>query len=244
MADKPPTTVKELAKVLQEMSTRMESLGRLELDIGSVKESIKCVRDTFDGIQRSLETVCSDLKELRSDHEVLKKENKKLKEELASTKAEVIELKQYSRLSNLEIKGIPFVANEKLEEHVQTLTAKLGISVEKSEIDLIHRVPSKDKAKPNILIKFVSRSSRNKVLQASKKKRVTVSDFGFQETDAVYINEHLCPEKKVLLGKATSLRKEKQWKFSWVQQGRILARKTENSPVVHIACEDDLAKIV
>lgn len=199
MADKPPTTVKELAKVLQEMSTRMESLGRLELDIGSVKESIKCVRDTFDGIQRSLETVCSDLKELRSDHEVLKKENKKLKEELAATKAEVIELKQYSRLSNLEIKGIPFVANEKLEEHVQTLTAKLGISVEKSEIDLIHRVPSKDKAKPNILIKFVSRSSRNKVLQASKKKRVTVSDFGFQETDAVYINEHLCPEKKFCL---------------------------------------------
>ncbi|KAH9378404.1 hypothetical protein HPB48_017513 [Haemaphysalis longicornis] len=173
----------------------METLGRLELDIGAVKESIKCVRDTFNDIQRSLETVCSDLKELRSDQEVLK-ENKKLKEELAATKAEVMELKQHSRLKNLEIRGIPFVTNEKLEEHVQTLTAKLGISVEKSEIDLIHRVPSKDKAKPNILMKFVSRSSRNKVLQASKKNRVTTSDFGFQETDAVYINEHLCPEKK------------------------------------------------
>lgn len=241
MSDKAPSTVKELAKMLQDLATKF---GKLDTDVQEVKQSITFVSDSFDAFKTTLESVCTDVQSLRKDHESLKRENNELRKELAAAKADIIELKQYSRQNNVEIKGMPLDPNEKLENTVQTLGSKLNIELHNSEIDIVHRVPSKDKEKPNIIVRFVSRSSRNKVLEAARKKRLTAIDFGFTENTPIYVNEHLCVEKKVLLGKAIQLRKQCGWKFSWVKEGKILVRKTENSPVIHIAREADLAKIV
>lgn len=241
MADKAPSTVKELAKMLQDLTTKF---GKLDTDVQEVKKSITFVSDSFDAFKTTLESVRTDVQSLRKDHESLKTENNELKKELAAAKADIIELKQYSRQNNVEIKGMPFDPKERLEDAVQTLGTKLNIELHNSEIDVVHRVPSKDKEKPNIVVRFVSRSSRSKVLEAARKKRLTAINFGFTEDTSIYINEHLCVEKKVLLGKTIHLRKERGWKFSWVKEGKILVRKTENSPVIHIARETDLVKIV
>lgn len=154
------------------------------------------------------------------------------------------ELKQYSHTNNLEIKGLPVAAQECLETTVQTLGNKPGIEISASDIDVVHRVPTKDKRKYNIVVRFLSRKTRDKVLAMSMKKRLSTTNFNFEEDSPVYVNEDLCPELKILLGKTTQRRKEKAWKFSWVQNGRILVRKAENSPIVHVASEDDLKFIV
>ncbi|KAH7985200.1 hypothetical protein HPB49_026553 [Dermacentor silvarum] len=241
MGEKQPTTVKELAKVLNELTANVATLGE---NVKDVKTSIQFMSDKFDTIQTSLSEVCAELRNLQREHTTLKKENAELKKELADTRADLIELKQYSRQNNIEIKGLPHDPSERPEAIIQVLGEKLGTKIETAEIDVVHRVPTKEKGKTNVIVRFVSRSSRNKVLQAAKKKRLTTADFGFEGTNAVYINEHLCLENKILLGKATQLRKEKQWKFSWVSQGKILVRKTETSSVIHISRESDLAKIV
>lgn len=81
--------------------------------------------------------------------------------------------------------------------------------MEPSDIDVVHRVPTKEPTKTNIIVRFVSRS-RNKLLQTAKKKRLTTSDFGFADASPVYINEHLCPEYKALLRKAIAKKKRKR----------------------------------
>lgn len=68
--------------------------------------------------------------------------------------------------------------------------------------------------------------------------------LGFATNEPIYINEHLCPENKVFLGKAISAKREKNWKFAWVSDGKILMRKSEKAKVLHITCEDDLVKVV
>lgn len=241
MSEKAPSTVKELSKLFQDLAT---NFGKLDTDVQEVKKSITFISDSFDAFKTTLEGVCTDVQGLRKDHESLKRENNELRKELAAAKADIIELKQYSRQNNIEIKGMPFDPKEKLEDTVQTLGTKLNIELHSSEIDVVHRVPSKDREKPNIIVRFVSRSSRSKVLEAARKKRLTAIDFGFTGNTPIYVNEHLCVEKKVLLGKATHLRKERGWKFSWVKEGKILVRKTENSPVIHITQDNDLVKIV
>ncbi|KAH9362222.1 hypothetical protein HPB48_002200 [Haemaphysalis longicornis] len=119
-------------------------------------------------------------------------------------------LKQFTRKQNIEIKGMPQEPKESLTEIVQTIAEKVEVQLEPSDIDVVHRVPTKKLTKTNIIVRFVSRSARNKLLQAAKKKRLTTSDFGFADAGPAYINEHLCHEYKALLGKAIAKKKGKE----------------------------------
>lgn len=244
MGDKAPTTIKELAKIMQEMSAKLDAIDSLKRNVEEVQESAAHISGFFDEFKTKLDSVCSDLKTLSSNYQLLKAENATLKQELTLIKKDMTELKQYSRANNLEIKGLPVTAKECLEATVQTLGNKLGLQISASDIDVVHRVPTKDKSKSNIVVRFVSRKTRDKVLAMSKKKRLSTVNFSFEEDSPVYVNEHLCPELKILLGKTIQRRKEKGWKFSWVQNGRILVRKAENSPIIHVASEDNLNLIV
>lgn len=76
-----------------------------------------------------------------------------MKQELSLIK-DMTELKQYSRSNNLEIKGLPITANGCLDTTVQTLVDKLRIEISASDIDVVHRVPTKNKSKPNIVGRF------------------------------------------------------------------------------------------
>lgn len=40
---------------------------------------------------------------------------------------------------------------------------------------------------------FISHGIRDKILAASKMRRLTTSDFGFEHSAPIYVNEHLCP---------------------------------------------------
>lgn len=85
--------------------------------------------------------------------------------------------------------------------------------------------------------------ARDKLLAASRKTKLTCNMLGFEMNNPVYIHEHLCVETKILLGKARAVRKEKGWKFIWVDHGKILMRRTENSRVLHVQREEDLASV-
>ncbi|KAH9366006.1 hypothetical protein HPB48_012482 [Haemaphysalis longicornis] len=148
MSDKAPSTVKGIAKMLQDLNTKF---GKLETDVQEVKRSITFVIDSFDAFNTTLETVCTDVQSLREEQTFFKSENKKFKKELAAANADIIELKQCSRQNNVEIKGMPFDPKEKREDTVQTLGTKMNIELHNSEIDIIHCVPSKNKKKPSIM---------------------------------------------------------------------------------------------
>lgn len=72
-----------------------------------------------------------------------------------------------------------------------------------------------------------------------KARRFRFEGVGLKSDSPVYVKEHLCPELKKLFGKATA-KKEARWNFLWVRNGQIFARKTDWSPAVFIATEDDL----
>lgn len=124
---------------------------------------------------------------------------------------------------------------------------KIAVCVESeiqdSDIEVIHRVPTKDKAKQNIVVRFASRKVRDRVLKAAKKHRLNTSSLGLKDNLPIFINEHLCSANKVLLSKALNAKREHKWKFTWVSDGKILMCKTENSRVAHVTCAEDLAQV-
>ncbi|XP_075534936.1 uncharacterized protein LOC142570436 [Dermacentor variabilis] len=171
-------------------------------------------------------------------------ECQRLRKSLGDLKKDLVELKQYSRRNNIELKGVPETENENLNDTVQKVAKCLKLDLSASDIDIAHRVPVKGSGLPNIIMKFNSRCARDKFFKAAKKNRLNTKMIGFEDNDPIFVNDHLCPENKILLGKTIHLKKEKGWKFAWVSNGKILARKADNSKVVHVTCEDDLSKIV
>lgn len=234
MGDKPPSTIKDLLKYVNDENTNLRK------EVEELKQSMSFMNETFE----ALRTTGDELEALKKEHATLKQEKVELEQSLANTQRELIELKQHSRLFNVEIKGIPQNENESLDNIVQKIGEKIGLNVEPKDIDVVHRVPTKDKKKTNVIVKFATRAARDKFLQSARKKRLSADDIGFSETTPVYLNEHLCPEYKILLGQAIARKKENNWKFVWVSNSKILARKAENSTVIHIATRDDLCKIV
>ena len=94
------------------------------------------------------------------------------------------------------------------------------------------------------MVRFLKRKSRQAFLQSAKERKITAKDVNtnFPE-DPVYVNEHLTPERKILLGMAKKKKNELRWKFAWVKDGKIMMRKTERSKIVRINNEEDLRKI-
>lgn len=149
-----------------------------------------------------------------------------LRQQVFEIQQEIIDMKQYSRRNNLEIKGAPLAADECLPDVMLTIANRLKSSLRVEDIDVIQRVPTKDRNRPNNVVKFLSRKTRDELLVKAKKQRLTGSVLRFDADEPVYINEHLCPKYTVLLGKAIQTKRDKNWKIAWMSQGTVLMRKT------------------
>lgn len=259
MGEKPPNSIKEIVRVLSDLVVKLDAFATdIKKDVAKVSRSNTEIHAELVGIRESITFLNADVEQAKKDvvgfrqelTEVKKQsyrqlhENQQLGRELSEAKREIVELKQYSRSMNVEVRGLPVVANEDLTQSVRTIATRLGIEVSENDIDVVHRVQSRDKGKPNVVVRFASRGVRDRLLSVAKKTRLNTTHLGFETNDPLYINEHLCIENKILLSKARQARREKNWKYVWVSQGKILLRKTENSPVLHITCEGDLTRVV
>lgn len=84
----------------------------------------------------------------------------------------------------------------------------LGETTKKEDIEVSHQIPARNSASdPNIVVVFHSRAKRDVVHNKARKHRITTNEIGFSANQSVYINEHLCPQLKKLLGMAIAEKK-------------------------------------
>lgn len=87
------------------------------------------------------------VEELRSENATLVASNKSLKKQNEILTNRVSELEQYSRLNNEELKGIPCSQGEDCTAIVKAVATKINCTILDSDIDVIHRVPTKNDSK-------------------------------------------------------------------------------------------------
>lgn len=212
-----------------------------------MKDSMTLINEHFEKFKSELERVLNDNKELKKENERLQKqclENETRTKELENR---LTQCEQYSRRYNLEIKGV----EEREHENIAALMEKVGEVLEEpimaSEIEVCHRVPTRNEGMSNIVVQFKSRQKRDLVLEKARKKRITNHSLGVttepDESAPVFVNEHLCPTLKRLLASTIARKRQFSWRFVWTRNGRILARKTEGSRTLHVSSENDLLKM-
>ncbi|XP_075741524.1 uncharacterized protein LOC142791094 [Rhipicephalus microplus] len=239
----------ELTKLQEETRKEMiefkSSIEReLRKEIGDLKNSVSFLNDEVEKIKKEIADLVGDNKSLRSANEQLSTECEDFKKHMSQQEQRITASEQYSRKCNLEVKGIPKLAEEGLGNTLHRIGGLLNVPVTKDDVEKCHRVPAKNASSiPNIIFRFRSRSKRDLVLQKAKKTRISTQDLGHASNTPVFINEHLCPVLKQLLGAAIAKKKAANWRFVWTNDGRILARKDEGSRVLHIRDASDVEKI-
>ncbi|KAH7940719.1 hypothetical protein HPB49_004321 [Dermacentor silvarum] len=209
----------ELAREVQQLRTEIEQL----------RESVS-VMNTF-------------YEEMKRKNELVTGENKSLQKSNDQLTAKIADMEQRSRINDIEIKGVPAKKGEDCTAILRKMGDVIGCPVHQADIDAVHRVPAKKDS--NIIARFCSRNKKDEFLRKARKARRTTQSLGFPQSESanVYVNDHLTPENKRLFAQALSLKREKHWKFLWVDNGRIKARKSEDSRVHVITNMQDLSVI-
>lgn len=233
----------ELRKEMREFQAKLER--DLRKDLREVKASLEFFNKEFEDRKKERDELAKVNKELQAANEKLLEECQALRTQVLQLEDRVTFSEQYSRNRNLEIKGIPFSEDENLPDALDKIGEALNEPIAKSDIEICHRVPAKKpNTVPNIVVQFKSRPKRDAVLQKARKMRLSTEDLGFSPNSPLFINEHLCPALKRVLGMAIEQKKAKGWKFVWTSNGRVLARKDESSSILYLRNAQDVEKMV
>ncbi|XP_075740389.1 uncharacterized protein LOC142786565 [Rhipicephalus microplus] len=182
---------------------------------------------------------------LQRDNASLIAENKALKAQNAALSLKVSQMEQYSRINNVEIKGIPVTGGENCVAIMQAIGDKIDCKLAPTDLDVVHRVSTVKAGAKNLLARFNSRTKKSEFLSKARKAKLHLNDIVLSgvTNKPIYINDHLTPENKALFSQALVLKKSNNWKFLWTDNCQIKARRTTESKVLRITCEADLSKI-
>jgi len=98
----------------------------------------------------------------------LEKFDRKIQEKFEELDLKIESSLVHQRRNNLEINGIPEVPNEDLYEVFIKLAARVGVKIDKTQLDIIHRVPTRASKPKPIIVKVFNRLIKDQILAKKK----------------------------------------------------------------------------
>ncbi|XP_059049924.1 uncharacterized protein LOC131844946 [Achroia grisella] len=243
-----PVTLDSIMKELRIMKTQLASLPTLVEDVKIIKNEITDLRACCEFNSTKLEDLDARLsvaEKTISDLERLQDCNSANLNLINLLKNEMAAKDQWSRLNNVEIKGIPIKTGENLFRIVDLISNKIKYDLPRTQINYISRVPSYNSKDKSIILGFTNRYVKEDFIAAARAiKSISASDLGFTGSpQRVFINDHLTPQSKTLLTKAKSVLKEKGYSYIWVKFCKIHVRQNDTSRIFIVNNENDLNKL-
>lgn len=232
--------IRDLKKQLSSLPTLVDDVKSIKNEIVDLKNSCEFNSATLNEQGARLTKVEKKLNDLQTTQDAVCS----IPNELKAIKKDFDARDQRSRLNNVEIKGIPFNKAENLFTIVEQLTKTVDYGFPKSQINYVTRIPTYNPKEKSIIISFINRYIKEDFVAAARSKKISACDLGFGEnTQRIFVNDHLTPMNKKLLTKTKSIAKDKNYSYVWVKFGKIHVRKNDTSNMVIISTENDLNKI-
>lgn len=225
-----------LFKEMHDFRSEFKDMG---VSINSTHEKVDELKTMFCQHRVDIDACLQDIDTLKSENTSLKNELNKLREEVCSQQ-------QYSRRNTVDIQGVPETKQENIVEVVKRVAKVLRFELKTEMIDAVHRLPGdrRDSKPRGIILKFVRRLDCDDLLKLAKVKRgFFASELGLQSESKVYVNPSLCKMYRELLYLAKNAVRDGFIKFAWHSNGRILVRRREGQPAIHITTRDQLRRL-
>lgn len=208
------TSLKTNVDTLMTLPTKMDELLTLKPIVESLRSVVTELQQAVDFLSARYDSLVlvstansTAVAELRKETTSLQSVVNEQSQTIQQLQEELNHSKQYSRLSNLEIHGLPHSPNKDLRSVVGELAGKLGlVDFQTSDLQTIHRLPSQRDAPPAaprtsndlppvILIRFTSVTLRDQWLMARGKLRTLAAAGSLPK---LFFNENLSRKNREL----------------------------------------------
>lgn len=215
------SSIELLNKTVIENNTQNSSI------INELKNSITQMASSV----ASLATKVSDLYEKKAKQEI----------KINEIDTKVNQLDQIMLKNNIEIKN---VSNSEISatEILTKIAESVNVEINNSDINNAYRI---NKAANKTIIEFTTLNKKRELMSKFKQHRIDAKIVN-QTDDGnkfIYINDQLTAYNRRLLWSAKTKAKECGWKFVWIRNGTICARKNETSPLIMITNNADIELI-
>ena len=181
----------------------------------------------------------SKVKYLKEQVKASKKELEDMEQRLDEVEAKHDDLEQYTQKFNLVIHGIPEREEEDNIENVIKLGKLLEVNLSSGDIDIVHRMKTKNKDKPRpIIARFCNYNAKSKLYKARLNLRnVDLQDLGAEK---IIINENLTAWRAELFKEARKVKRKHNNGKTWTVNGKIFLKTDLTAKVLKIDSYEDL----
>lgn len=246
----PPTVDQvSLECILMEVRDIKLSLHKLPMlfeDVKTIKGEIQELKASCEFTSVKLEDFTNKLAKAETSIKEFELKQASLEVALGVIQSQAISTEQRSRLNNVEIKGVPQKKDENLFQIIDKISAKVGYTFPKTQINYISRIPTFNSKDKTIIVSFINRYVKEEFIASARAlKTIMAEDLGFQGTQGrIFINDHLTTETKQLLNKVRQIAKDKCYNYVWVKFAKIHIRKNELTQSFIINKLADLNRII
>lgn len=136
----------------------------------------------------------------------------------------------------MEIHGLKQEANEDLLCKLNALASDLELpELSERDLDGLHRLPARKGKSPAVLVRFVSRTTRDRWM--AKRRALSDTESG------VHMLDNLTAVNKKLLWVMKKKALEMSYQYAWQHNGKLFVRKAQGETAIRIESEADLDKI-
>ncbi|KAH9645692.1 hypothetical protein HF086_003365 [Spodoptera exigua] len=238
--------VQDLEKILKDIQKKVSAIPGLKKHLDTIQQSISVLSDKYDTLLFEHEESKGKISKLEKTVANINNRCVYLEKCNIALEQKLHEAEQQSLKQNLEIVGVEYIPGENLREIVTKIGDEIG--VKSNDIEWVKRnKQSKKENKPSpIMVGFKPSGieSREEWL-VNRRKLIELNSSVFtggSATNKVYINEDLTKATKTLLWNAKRQLKG-IYKYIWVTNGKILAKKKDGDNITWIRSEIELGQL-
>lgn len=218
----------------------------IKLEIKDVKSTMeKLINSSHvqltNEIHNALTTITNTLSTLTDQVKELNEKGKQRDIQINLMEIRINDLEQQMISKNIEIKN---VTNKQISpiDVVKKIGMSLNVNISEEDISRAHRLKKQEN---KIVVEFSTTSKKSEFMSKIVRHRVDANmiNNSDDQNKYIYINDQLSFHNRRLLWLAKTKAKEANWKFAWVRNGHIFAKKNENSPLFTIKNNADIEVI-
>lgn len=228
--------ISEIKSGMVDIKSAMQQIASSVVHLNTSNVEIRDqLKDAMTKINETLSSLTDQVKDLQvRDREKTQQINEMDKR--------IQKLEQQSINKNIEINNMPVNDVEPLTV-IKRVSASVGIQLCDADFSRVYRTKKSEK----IIVEFSSLQKKRELMQKMKGHRIDINVIS-GETDKptnnfIYVNDELTPNNRRLLWMSKTKAKECNWKYVWVRDGHIFARKSEGSSHIVINNASDIELI-
>uniref|UniRef100_A0A8D9ATW8 PHD-type domain-containing protein n=1 Tax=Cacopsylla melanoneura TaxID=428564 RepID=A0A8D9ATW8_9HEMI len=232
---------KSMEKLFDQFESKLWK--KMSKKLTDIEEFMSFASGKIDDFTKYMKEIQKKLVAMEVEQEKMRQENMELKSKFKSLEVGVNENAQMFNRNKMEISNIPTTVTNVNEVVAKVLEKVNGEKIEEKCYDIEVR---KYENQVNAIVQFESVVQRDKIVKKKRAERTIKLGDVMNTTDDnhnIYINESLTPYYAKLYAEAKKLKREKNYAFIWIRDGKILLKKTEQSRPMRLMAMEDLGKM-